>query len=99
VWRQEQLSMTASQILDKGSASRIASNEMATESNNNVMAQGPTSTMAHVPAPVNGLNFKMWQQKMLFYLTTLNLVRFLTEEALKANDNEQDFQVIAVVDA
>nr|GFC18144.1 putative EF-hand domain pair, reverse transcriptase, RNA-dependent DNA polymerase [Tanacetum cinerariifolium] len=29
----------------------------------------------------NGQNFKRWQQKMLFYLTTLNLARFLNETA------------------
>ena len=46
----------------------------------------------------NGLNFKRWQQKMLFYLTTLNLVRFLTEEAPKLKEDERDIQVIRVVD-
>ncbi|KAL2525421.1 Uncharacterized protein Adt_10475 [Abeliophyllum distichum] len=52
-----------------------------------------TQTVAptgHVTVPINhgekfekfnGLNFKRWQQKMLFYLTTLNLARFLTEDA------------------
>ena len=30
------------------------------------------------PKKFNGLNFKRWQQMMLFYLTTLNLARFLT---------------------
>ena len=34
------------------------------------------------PEKFNGLNFKRWQQKMIFYLTTLNLARFLTEDAL-----------------
>ncbi|KAL2454550.1 Retrovirus-related Pol polyprotein from transposon TNT 1-94 [Abeliophyllum distichum] len=34
----------------------------------------------------NGLNFKRWQQKMLFYLTTLNFARFLTEDAPKLNE-------------
>jgi len=29
---------------------------------------------------------KRWQQKMLFYLTTLNLAKFLTEEALKSSE-------------
>ena len=29
------------------------------------------------PEKFNGTNFKRWQQKMLFYLTTLNLARFL----------------------
>ena len=28
---------------------------------------------------------KRWQQKMLFYLTILNLANFLTEEALKSS--------------
>ena len=37
---------------------------------------------------------------MLFYVTTLNLVRFLTEEALKPKeDEERDIQVISVVEA
>ncbi|XP_074578534.1 uncharacterized protein LOC141835014 [Curcuma longa] len=35
------------------------------------------------PEKFTGLNFKRWQQKMLFYLTTLNLARFLTEEPPK----------------
>ena len=36
---------------------------------------------AERPEKFSGLNFKRWQQKMLFYLTTLNLDRFLTETA------------------
>ena len=47
----------------------------------------------------SGLNFKRWQQKMLFYLITLNLARFLTEEALKLKEDECDIQVISAVDA
>ena len=35
------------------------------------------------PEKFSGLNFKRWQQKMLFYLTTLNLARFLTEDPPK----------------
>ena len=31
----------------------------------------------------NELNFKRWQQSMLFYLTTLDLMRFLTEDAVR----------------
>ena len=38
----------------------------------------------------NRLNFKRWQQKMLFYLTTLNLTRLLTENALKLKEDEHD---------
>ena len=39
------------------------------------------------PEKFNGVDFKRWQQKMLFYLTTLNLARFLTEEAPVPNEN------------
>ena len=47
----------------------------------------------------NGLNFKQWQQKMLFYLTTLNLTRFLTEDASKLREDERDIQVIGAIHA
>ena len=36
---------------------------------------------------------------MLFYLTTLNLARFLIEDDLKLKEDEHDIQVINVVDA
>ena len=36
---------------------------------------------------------------MLFYLTTLDLVRSLTEDAPKLKEDEHDIQVIDVVDA
>ena len=36
---------------------------------------------------------------MSFYLTTLNLVRFLTEDAPKLKEDEHDIQVISVADA
>lgn len=46
----------------------------------------------------NGLNFKRWQQKTLFYLTTLNLVRFLTETAPVLNEGEGDIQAVSALD-
>ena len=51
------------------------------------------------PEKFNRLNFKRWQHKMLFYLTTLNLTRFLTEEAPKLKEDKHDIQVINVGDA
>ncbi|GKC96469.1 hypothetical protein Tco_1161911, partial [Tanacetum coccineum] len=36
---------------------------------------------AEKPETFNGQNFKRWQQKMFFYITTLNLARFLKETA------------------
>ena len=38
----------------------------------------------------NGTEFKRWQQKMLFYLTTFNLARFLQEDAPALKENETD---------
>ena len=51
------------------------------------------------PEKFNELNFKRWKQKMLFYLTTLNLERFLTEDAPKLKEDEHNIQVISAMDA
>ncbi|XXG43378.1 hypothetical protein AAC387_Pa01g3429 [Persea americana] len=51
------------------------------------------------PEKFNGTEFKRWQQKMLFYLTTLNLARFLHEEAPAWKEDETDKQVVAAVEA
>jgi len=48
---------------------------------------------------LNGLNVKRWQQKMLFYLTTLNLVEFWTRKTLKSSKNEYDLTIMVDVDA
>ncbi|GJW93194.1 hypothetical protein Tco_0172866 [Tanacetum coccineum] len=50
----------------------------------NVTGAPFTNTVANhaeKPEKFNGQNFKRWQQKMFFYLTTLNLARFLNETA------------------
>ena len=36
---------------------------------------------------------------MLFYLTTLNLVRSITKDALKIKEDECDIKVISAIDA
>ncbi|KAH6780569.1 hypothetical protein C2S52_011806 [Perilla frutescens var. hirtella] len=56
--------------------------------------------MATVVAPVQserlakftGEDFKRWQQKMLFYLTTLGLVCFLKEDAPIVEETDNDTQ-------
>ncbi|KAK4382784.1 hypothetical protein Sango_2840400 [Sesamum angolense] len=46
----------------------------------------------------SGNDFKRWHQKMLFYLTTLNLARFLSEEAPVVSEGESDTQKRVVID-
>ena len=73
-----------------------------------VAAPSVVNELAFVVIPVNhaerlekfnGQNFKRWQQKMLFYLTTLNLAMFLMEDALKPKEGETDVQVASAIDA
>ncbi|KAD0163538.1 hypothetical protein E3N88_44693 [Mikania micrantha] len=52
---------------------------------------------AERPKKFSGLDFKRWQQKMLFYLTTLNLVRFLAESPPAITDG--DVQSISALEA
>ena len=51
------------------------------------------------PEKLNGTEFKRWQQKMLFYFTTLNLALFLQEDAPALKEDEIDRQVVAAVEA
>ena len=45
----------------------------------------PTVNLSHgeKPEKFNGTDFKRWQQKMLFYSTTLSLAKFLREDSLE----------------
>ena len=51
------------------------------------------------PERFNGTDFKRWQQKTLFYLTTLNLARFLNEDGPKLDVGETDKEKLATMDA
>ncbi|KAL0317531.1 UNVERIFIED_CONTAM: hypothetical protein Sangu_2167400 [Sesamum angustifolium] len=51
------------------------------------------------PEKFSGKDFKRWHQKMLFYLTTLNLARFLSEEIVVVSEGETDTQKRATMDA
>lgn len=42
------------------------------------------------PEKFTGVNFKRWQQKILFYLTTLGLAKFLTEDPPAIDKLEPD---------
>ena len=85
---------------------------MATETNTQTSTT-EVAAIAPIPSPVmtlpinhgetpekfSGTDFKRWQQKMLFYLTTLNLARFLREDAPILKEDEAARQVVAAVDA
>ncbi|XP_073120646.1 uncharacterized protein [Henckelia pumila] len=51
------------------------------------------------PPKFSGADFKHWQQKMLFYLTTLNLSRFLKEDPPVVIEGDSDTQRRTAVDA
>ncbi|KAL6499593.1 hypothetical protein OROGR_027503 [Orobanche gracilis] len=53
---------------------------------------------ADKPEKFNGQNFKRWQQKMMFYLTTLGLSRFLKENPPEYDEHSEK-QTLMVVDA
>ena len=59
----------------------------------------PSVSMNHgeKPEKFDGANFKRWQQKMLFYLTTLSLASFLREDAPIVAEGEQDRQRLIAV--
>lgn len=74
------------------------------------VARGPTSFVNHPKILIsithgeesekyNGLNFRRWQKKVLFYLTTLGIAKFLTGDPLKLKEDETDSQVIIALDA
>ena len=57
-------------------------------------------SQAEKPEKFIGTYFKRWQQKMLFYLATLHLARYLYEEAPKQKEGDvADFQTMAAIDA
>ena len=85
---------------------------MATETNAQTSI-GMVAATALTPSPVVTIplnhgekpkkfletDFKRWQQKVLFYLSTFNLARFLHEDAPTLKDDETNRQVVAMVDA
>ena len=46
------------------------------------------------PKNFNGTDFKRWQQKMLVYLTTLSLAKFLHEDPLELVEERSNSVVV-----
>ncbi|XP_076948604.1 uncharacterized protein LOC143620918 [Bidens hawaiensis] len=66
-----------------------------------LVAPLPTAVAYHAEKPkkLTGVNFKQWQQKLFFYLTTLNLTRFLTETVPQVDEGAMDAQSLSAVQA
>ncbi|KAF3672470.1 hypothetical protein FXO37_07496, partial [Capsicum annuum] len=54
---------------------------------------------AEKPEKFAGIDFKRWQQKMFFYLTTLYLQRFASEDAPKVPEGTSDKEHCIIVEA
>ncbi|GJT45275.1 retrovirus-related pol polyprotein from transposon TNT 1-94 [Tanacetum coccineum] len=81
-------------------------NEANVTAHVNVTGAPVTNTFvnhAEKPEKFNGQNFKRWKHKMFFYLTTLNLARFLNETAPQveppAEGQPSNAQVVQAVGA
>ncbi|XP_073290593.1 uncharacterized protein [Primulina huaijiensis] len=59
----------------------------------------PTIAQGEKPEKFSGADFKRCQQKMLFYLTTLSLSRFLKEDPPTVAENETNTNMRAALDA
>ena len=78
---------------------KIETSQTTTVAQGNTLINLPINH-AEKPENFSGLHFKRWQQKMFFYLTTLNLARFLTEEAPQiAEGTAGDVQTVSAVEA
>ena len=82
--------------------------ETATGSGTPIITPTPVPIQNHIQVLINhrkkrkkynSTENKRWQQKMLFYFTTLNLTQFLHKEATTLREDESDWQVVAAVDA
>ena len=63
------------------------------------MATMTATVQANKPKKFAETDLKRWQQKMMFYLTTLNLVRVLNADPPILKEGENDKQIVAAVEA
>ncbi|PHT57724.1 hypothetical protein CQW23_00087 [Capsicum baccatum] len=59
----------------------------------------PSMAPAEKPGKFSGIDFKRWQQKMFFYLTTLCLQRFTSEDAPEVPEGTSDKDRFVIVEA
>ncbi|KAM1315025.1 hypothetical protein ACFX2F_018831 [Malus domestica] len=64
-----------------------------------VNVNGTVPKYSEKPEKFKGLDFKRWQQKMLFFLTTMNLAHVVKEEAPKSNENPMTRETVMAIEA
>ncbi|KAI3511235.1 hypothetical protein L1887_18383 [Cichorium endivia] len=94
-----QMENTSDNTMDTANNRMIApkTDELVPPLEHNVVVS--PNSHADQPEKFNGSNFKEWQQKMLLYLTTLNLAEFLTDDAPESNTQVGDIEAPGVVEA
>ncbi|PHT41685.1 hypothetical protein CQW23_20539 [Capsicum baccatum] len=85
---------TESQMMD--ATTSMGATNIATSSRTNAP---PTMAPAEKPGKFSGIDFKRWQQKMFFYLTTLCLQRFTSEDAPEVPEGTSDKDRFVIVEA
>lgn len=64
-----------------------------------VNVNGAVPRYSEKPEKFKGLDFKRWQQKMLFFLTTMNLIHVVKEETPKSNENPMTKETVMAIEA
>ena len=77
-------------------ATSVGATNIATSSRTNAPL---TMAPAEKPKKFAGIDFKRWQQKIFFYLTTLCLQRFTSEDAPEVPEGTSDKDRFVIVEA
>ncbi|PHU06745.1 hypothetical protein BC332_23234 [Capsicum chinense] len=85
---------TESQMHDV--ATTVGENNIASSSRTNAL---PTMALAEKPKKFSGIDFKRWQQKTFFYLNTLCLQRFTSEDVPEVTEGTSDKDRFVIVEA
>ncbi|XP_070660616.1 uncharacterized protein [Malus domestica] len=64
-----------------------------------INVNGAMPKYSEKPEKFKGLDFKRWQQKMLFFLTTINLAHVVKEKAPKSNENPMMKETVMATEA
>lgn len=74
----------------------VATTTVATISHTNIaLAMAP----AEKPKKFSGIDFKHWQQKMFFYLMTLSLQRFISQNASELPEETPDKEWFILIES